>query len=253
MMRILSVACLNVVGLTVAVLLTPPAVAEETTTGEPIMGIVELFTSQGCSSCPPADAVFAAYAKRRDIVALSLSVDYWDYIGWKDTLASRHNSDRQRLYALTRRDGAVYTPQAVVNGVAHMNGGNPSLIDEALIETRAEFRARQVPMRFWNDGNAMIIEIGEAPPGSKAREAIVWLALVQSQVPVSIRRGENAHRRITYHNVARELTPVGAWTGAAMTIRLARTAVMGTEAETSAVLLQSGDGGPLIGAAWMKP
>lgn len=86
--------------------------------------VLELFTSQGCDTCPPADAVLASYAERPDIIALSLPVDIWDYLGWKDTLASEKNSERQKAYARSRGDGAIYTPQVVVNGMMGVNGSD---------------------------------------------------------------------------------------------------------------------------------
>ncbi len=88
--------------------------------------MLELFTSQGCDTCPPADHVLASYAQRPDIIAISLPVDIWDYLGWKDTLASDKNSERQKFYAKARGDGAIYTPQVVVNGMIGVNGSDPS-------------------------------------------------------------------------------------------------------------------------------
>ncbi len=239
-----------------AVLLAPlpSSVAEEDarlTSSRPVKSVVELFTSQGCSSCPPADALLKRYAERTDIVALSLPVDYWDYLGWKDTLASPRNTQRQRTYARTRGDGAVYTPQIVVNGVTHMVGSSRPHIDHALAETGAAFEAHQVPVRFWHESGSLIIQAGEAPPGSDAAEAIVWLAVVQKAVEVPVKRGENHGKTLTFYNVVRELAPVGTWNGKPMSIRLARTALMRPDTETCAVLLQNGEGGPIIGAAWM--
>src|SRR6516165_10211815 len=94
--------------------------------------VVELFTSQGCSSCPPADKLLGELAKRDDLLALSLPIDYWDYLGWKDTLASHDFSERQREYAQSRGDGAVYTPQAVINGTDDMVGSDRSAIESAV-------------------------------------------------------------------------------------------------------------------------
>ena len=97
--------------------------------------VVELFTSQGCSSCPTADAVLAQLAKRDDIIALSLSVDYWDYLGWKDTLANPKFSERQRAYGKARGDGKIYTPQMVVNGMTHVNGSDEGEIGRLIDKT----------------------------------------------------------------------------------------------------------------------
>jgi hypothetical protein len=108
-----------------ALLAAGPAAAET-------RAVIELFTSQGCSSCPPADALLAEYADRDDVLALSFNVDYWDMLGWKDTLASHDNTERQRNYALARGDGQVYTPQAVIDGRTHVVGSNRDAIEAAL-------------------------------------------------------------------------------------------------------------------------
>src|ERR1700704_1739972 len=92
--------------------------------------VLELFTSQGCASCPPADALFAQYAKRADVLALTFNVDYWDYLGWKDTLANPDNTDRQRQYATSRGDNQIYTPQLVIDGRTHVIGSDPKQVDK---------------------------------------------------------------------------------------------------------------------------
>lgn len=233
----------------------PPVLAEQNDPrpafSQPIKSVIELFTSQGCSSCPPADALLKHYAERTDVVALSLPVDYWDYLGWKDTLASPRNSQRQRAYAKSRGDGAVYTPQVVVNGVAHVVGSRAGEIEAAIAKTDRAFQDHQVPVRFWREGSALVIQTGEAPPGMPAKEAIVWLAVVQKTVDVPVKRGENSGRTLTFYNVARELTPVGTWNGKPIMIRLALAALMRPDTEACAVLLQQGEAGPIIGAAWM--
>ena len=109
--------------------------------------VVELFTSQGCSSCPNADALLGKLANRDDVIALSLPVDYWDYLGWKDTLASPKFSERQRAYARTRGDGAIYTPQAVVNGLVHVNGADEGVIQNTIEKTGKTVATAYVPIR----------------------------------------------------------------------------------------------------------
>ena len=118
-----------------AVLTPPPAIA-----GEP-RAVIELFTSQGCSSCPPADRLMGELAHDPSLVTMSLPVDYWDYLGWKDTLALHGHSNRQRAYAITRGDREVYTPQAVVNGVVHVLGSDKAAIERAIAQTRRQRRA----------------------------------------------------------------------------------------------------------------
>ncbi|MBX9926698.1 MAG: DUF1223 domain-containing protein [Hyphomicrobiaceae bacterium] len=214
-----------------------------------IVNVIELYTSQGCSSCPPADALLKTYAARKDILAISLPVDYWDYLGWKDTLGSAKHSERQRNYARARGDGQVYTPQVVINGLAHAVGSSRSAIDAALMLTRDELAASRVPLKFWTEGGSLVIEAGAAAPNSSFKDGVVWLAVIQPSAEVEIERGENRGRKVAYTNVVREMTPVGTWTGQPMRIQLARTAVMRKELERVAVLIQSGKAGPIIGAA----
>ena len=214
--------------------------------------VVELFTSQGCSSCPTADAVLAQLAKRDDIVALSLPVDYWDYLGWKDTLASPKFSERQRAYGKARGDGAIYTPQVVVNGVAHVNGSDEDKIARLIDKTGKTLAASRVPIRLSEDKDKLVVEAGSAPPGVPAKEATLWLAVISKSVTVPIERGENQGKTVTYNNVVRELIPIGMWNGKAMTVQLERHSFMRPGTDSCAVLLQQGHAGPIVGAALLK-
>jgi hypothetical protein len=216
----------------------------------PVRAVIELFTSQGCSSCPPADALLKTYAQDPSIIALSLPVDYWDYLGWKDTFASPRNSDRQRSYAKARGDGAIYTPQVVVNGVAHANGSSRSEIEGAIDATTKAAALQQVPIRFWQERNTMNIAVGAAEPAREVREATIWLGVVQTAGIVDIKRGENSGKNIVYTNVVRDLTPIGLWKGQALKIQIPRGAVMLAETQKSVVLIQEGRSGPIVGAAW---
>lgn len=215
----------------------------------PVRAVLELFTSQGCSNCPPADALLKTYADRGDIIALTLPVDYWDYIGWKDTLASSRNTERQRTYAKNFGIGPVYTPQVVVNGSAQVLGSNAQEIDHAIEASAADKQTPRVPVAFWSYGDSVIIETGAAPPGVHIKDATIWLAVVQKLVEVPVKGGENKGETLTYTNVVHELTPVGLWNGRPATIRLALTSVMSPESEDLVVLIQEADAGPIIGAA----
>lgn len=217
----------------------------------PVSAVIELFTSQGCSSCPPADALLQSYAKRTDVMALSYPVDYWDYLGWKDTLASAKNSERQRAYAKARGDGAVYTPQVVVNGLGHAVGSDRSQIEKQIAKTAMRFAAKRVPMRFWRTSSMIVVEVASAPAGMTATQATIWLAPVQEVAEVEIQRGENHGRTITYRNVVHELTPIGAWTGKPMRIQIAAQPFMKPGNMRYAVLLQEDSTGPIIGATWL--
>jgi len=216
----------------------------------PAKTVLELFTSQGCDTCPPADQVLASYAERPDVIAISLPVDIWDYLGWKDTLASDKNSERQKAYAKSRGDGAIYTPQVIVNGMIGVPGSDPKAIDEAIQVSDAALGSSHVPIRFWHERNSIVIEAGDAPPGLENKEATIWFAVVQKKADVPVERGDNKGKTLTYTNIVREMLPVGTWNGKAMNLRLARTAIMRPETEACIVLLQEAKAGPILGAAW---
>ena len=175
------------------------------------VSVLELFTSQGCSSCPAADKLLGELAGRDGVLALSMPVDYWDYIGWKDTLASPAFSARQRAYAKARGDRAVYTPQLVFNGLVHTVGSNRTAISEALKKTNA--RRHSVAVELQERGGEIVAEIGAGP----RMRASVILVVYEPSATVSIKRGENAGKTITYHNVVRRIVPLGDWNGAAET------------------------------------
>ena len=214
--------------------------------------VVELFTSQGCSSCPKADAVLTGLANRDDVIALSMPVDYWDYLGWKDTLASPKFSERQRAYAQARGDGAIYTPQAVVNGLAHVNGSDEGAIGRNIEKTGKAVSTSFVSIRMSEDKDHLLVETGATPPGATAKEATLWLAVMAKNVTVPIARGENQGKTITYSNVVREMMPIGMWSGKPVTVQLARHSFMRPGADRCAVLLQQGKAGPIIGAALLQ-
>ena len=221
----------------------------ETSTGT-IRTVLELFTSQGCSSCPPADAMLKTYSEDPGVVALSFPVDYWDYLGWKDTFASSRNTERQKAYAKARGDGAIYTPQLVVNGALHVNGANKAGIDQAIELTTKNTALPHVPIRIWQEANALNISVAGAENGREVVEATIWLALVQPLATVDIERGENAGSKLTYTNVVRELTAVGLWKGQPILIQIPRAAVMQASTQRSVVFVQEGKAGPILGAAW---
>src|SRR5262245_1935469 len=184
--------------------------------------VLELFTSQGCSSCPSADALLGRLSEREDIIALSLSIDYWDYLGWKDTLARPKFSERQRAYAHTRGDGAIYTPQAVVNGLVHVNGADEELIDRTIEKTGKTVAGSFVPVRLSEMKERLVVETGSAQMSTAAKEATLWLAVIAAHVTVPITRGENQGKTVIYNNVVRDLMPIGMWNGKPRTVQMAR-------------------------------
>ena len=229
-----------------ACLAAAPAASSQTVQSQTV---VELFTSQGCSSCPAADALLKTYTERPGFIALSFSVDYWDHLGWKDTLASPKNSARQKSYAKALGTGNVYTPQLVINGAAQVIGSNKVEIEKAVAKLRKDQAGGPVTVAAANDGKRVTIEIAA---GATGVGATVWLAVVSPLVEVDIKRGENRGRTIAYHNVVREISPVGMWSGQAMRIELPANAVM-KDGDRCAVMLQADNGGRILGAAWMTP
>ncbi|QFR35123.1 DUF1223 domain-containing protein [Ancylobacter sp. TS-1] len=207
--------------------------------------MIELFTSQGCSSCPPADKLMSELAERPDVIALTLAVDYWDYLGWKDTLAKHGHSLRQKAYARMRGDGKMFTPQAVVNGRVMAIGS-----DRAMIERTVSAIARPtVPVAVETMGDRVRITVGAAP-GAGAGE--VWLCPVASRMKVDIGRGENEGTSMTYHNVVRGWVKLGNWNGDEASYEAALRRLPGDPTDAVVVFVQSGSStepGPVLGAA----
>ncbi len=215
----------------------------------PVRGVVELFTSQGCSSCPPADEVLADLAADPSVVALSLPVDYWDRLGWKDTFASPAFSERQRRYGVVRGDGEVYTPQAVVNGASHVNGSSRSGI--ANVIDRQSTRL-SVPVFVKADTASIEVSVGSTAESSDATYSVLVMP-IYGQRSVAIGRGENANRKVVYTHIVREIIPAGAWNGAGKSYRVPRAKLK--DAEGVAVIVQRGSisqPGPIVGAALEK-
>lgn len=226
------------------------AAAEGQDKSQKISAVVELFTSQGCSSCPPADALLKSYVDRPDVLALTFPVDYWDYLGWTDTLASPKYSQRQRQYAKTRGDGAVYTPQVVINGRAHAVGSRKKIIDKSIMAI-SRLSPIDTPIEVARENGTFVIKIGDQSTPDDA-VSTVWIAVVEKAATVAIKRGENSGREITYYNVVRELSPVGMWAGKPKAIQLSPEAMNMSKSSACAILVQQGKGGPIVGAAWLE-
>ena len=222
--------------------------------GQP-RAVIELFTSQGCSSCPPADRLLGQLAQDPSLIALSVPVDYWDYLGWKDTLALPGDSARQRDYAETRGDREVYTPQAVVNGAVHALGSDKDAIENAIAKTRDGGNALALPVNLRVADGVITVEVPAATGNKRSGE--VWLCPVTSQARVVIGRGENRGRTIVYHNVVRRWVKLGDWHGEKQTFRVKLTELPDAkfsiaDIDHAAVLLQSGskqNPGVILGAA----
>jgi hypothetical protein len=209
--------------------------------------VVELFTSQGCSSCPRADKLLGEYAKDERLVALSLAVDYWDYLGWRDTLALHAHTARQKGYATHRGDRQVYTPQVVINGASETNGSDRHAIDR--IVGKADPTSKlALPVSLTRSGTHVDVEIG----AGSGPAASIWMLPVSKQSPVTIERGENRGKTITYHNVVRGWTRIGEWKGGSVRLSLAIADIAQSGADMAAVIVQSGTveaPGPIRGGA----
>ena len=234
------------IGLAVLLPLSGSARAGDATTADTV---VELFTSQGCSSCPPADRVAGELTKRNNLIILSMPVDYWDYLGWKDTFAKHAFTERQRDYARARGDGQVYTPQVVVNGLAHAVGSETSSIEEAITATGATLQGKRVALKLVKAGDGVDVQIGDAPAGQTGANAKVILADFTSSADVTIGRGENGGAKVTYYHVVRELRPIGDWTGKAQSIHLSKADLTVSDSDGCAVFLQAADGGAILAGA----
>jgi hypothetical protein len=212
---------------------------------------VELFTSQGCSSCPPADRLFSEFAREPDIVTVSLAVDYWDYLGWKDTLASARHTARQKAYAVQRGDRQVYTPQAVVNGLAHALGSSRPAIEAAAKRTAAAPGVLSLDIAIETVGGEIAISLPDAS-GAGPKSASVTLMKIRKSCDVAIGRGENTGKSITYANVVQGFVPVGRWEGRSTVLRLPRDSASGPQIDAFVVVAQAGSEaapGAVIGAA----
>ncbi len=211
--------------------------------------VVELFTSQGCSSCPPADQYLVELAERPDLVALTLPVDYWDYLGWKDTLAQPAFTARQRAYASARNDKQVYTPQLVVNGLKPVVGSDRDKA-ESVIGKAVSYGARPVAVTLSEAGSTVTVEVAASPDASMAAEA--WLLPVARLREVTIGRGENKDRTVTYANVVRGMVKLGDWSGAAARFEVPLDQARPAEADGYVVLVQrtiDAKPGAILGAA----
>ncbi len=209
--------------------------------------VVEMFTSQGCSSCPPADEIVADYTKQPGILALSWHVDYWNYLGWKDTFSHKSFTERQQLYAVSFRRRGVYTPQAVVNGRNHTVGSRHGAIEELRKGYEATGRGLTVPVKTERVGNSLRVSAKVS-----AGEATLWIVYYDLKKKVKIQRGENRGRSITYHNVVRDFDMLGMMKDGSVDVTLPMPELKKKGHDALAILLQQttnvGTPGPIVGA-----
>jgi len=212
--------------------------------------VVELFTSQGCSSCPPADKILGELASQPNVISLSFNVDYWDYLGWRDTLGSSKHTKRQQQYAANRGTRQVYTPQMIINGHVDVVGSRRSKVLAAV--NKALTDNGRVPMEISETAGEITIDVADSPNSKLAAKSTVWVLVTSPKVSVPVERGENRGKKITYHNVVRQMVPAGMWDGKAIRITLPKDGLEMSKGRDCIVLLQEGTVGKVIGAARMS-
>jgi hypothetical protein len=199
--------------------------------------VVELFTSQGCSSCPPADALLGELARRDDVIALGFHISYWDGLAWKDPFSSQSSTDRQRAYARLFDLGQVYTPQMVVDGAREMVGSDRAKVEAALHDARPEAIA---PVTFVADRRSVTIGVGDG-------RGSVLLARFAQERTTRVAGGENARRTLQDANAVESLVSLGSWDGSPLRLAIEPPAA----GEGIAVLVQAADG-RMLGAAALQ-
>lgn len=197
--------------------------------------VVELFQSQGCSSCPPANAALNQLADRKDVIALSFAVTYWDRLGWKDIFATPAYTQRQRDYAATLKGESVYTPQVIINGRRELVGNGRGELAGAVNETKG-----------LTGGPAISAEADAVTIGAGKGKATIWLIRYDPRsVNVAIKAGENNGRTLPHRNIVRQMAKLGNWSGAQQRYTITKPANAGWR---TAILVQSGSTGPILSA-----
>lgn len=207
--------------------------------------VVELFTSQGCAQCPPADALLTGLAEEGDVVALAYHVDYWDYVGWEDTFGNEEYSDRQRAYAKSWGSSRIYTPQMVVNGAKGVVGSHRSEVHGAL-----DGAALPLAVEIARDGDMLKVSI---PPNTSLEDAVVWMVTYLDRADVAIDTGDNAGKSMVYTQVVTDRQVLGMWEGTTgASLKLPLPEILDDGSTGIAVIVQqenAGLPGPILGAA----
>jgi hypothetical protein len=218
------------------VLLAAVLSAESAKAGSPVL--VELFTSQGCNSCPPADAYLGDLAKRKDVVALAFHVDYWDHIGWKDPFGDPAWSARQRKYSQALMSRQVYTPQMIVDGSQHAIGSDRRSVERLIADAA---KRKRPTLEIARNPNGLTLRIGGAGEGE------VWIVGYDPKHETKVPRGENAGKTLAEFNIVRGIRRVEAWKGGALTLTLAASELPPGAAHVA--LIQEDDLGPVLAVA----
>ncbi len=225
--------------------LVSPAIAQHSPFMQQNPVVVELFTSQGCAACPPADRLLDAMADREDVIALALHVDYWDYIGWADSFGQAQFSNRQKAYARAKGRSSVYTPQMIIGGIDEVKGSSRPQVMGTL-GTHLSLAVTPDPVRITLSGERgkdVVIE-ARAPEGLPYAADVLFLRYKDAE-KVEILAGENAGRSVTYRNIVTSLQVLGTWNG----LRPFRQTLPAEGPEAVVVIIQEQGMGPIVGAA----
>ncbi len=231
-------------GLSLSLALAGPVFSGELKLGP--KAVLELFTSQGCSSCPKADAMLDEMSKSPDVVVLAYHVDYWDYIGWEDTFGSPENSQRQRDYADAWGSSRIFTPQLVVNGAGGLVASKRDMVTDAVSEANLPLAIALTATD--NDMLQVSVPARDGTPG-----AMIWLVTFRDRADVEIKRGENEGKHMAYTQIVTGRQVLGMWdpkAGAQLTLPLSQ--VLTGASNGAAILVQeerNGLPGPILGAA----
>jgi hypothetical protein len=214
---------------------------------------IELFTSQGCSSCPPADLQLGKLSRRADIVALSNHVDYWDYIGWKDRFATHETTERQRAYARVLKQRYVYTPEMVVDGIGHDPGVSNEPISSLLAEAQRRSPRRATPELSRASDSVLTIKLAAFKLDALKLDgpAEIVLAVYDRRHSTPVHQGENGGRTLENYNVVRHFETVSQWDGSAASWTVP--ADRFKPEQGMAVLVQHADHGPMLGCNKLEP
>lgn len=205
--------------------------------------VVELFTSQGCHSCPPADAFLGRLAKRPGVIALSYHVDYWNYLGWRDPFSSKAATKRQKSYRWAMHTRMIYTPQMVVDGRYEGVGSRVGYMDRLI--AKASNQAAAVTVVMSRAGDMLKASLSAA---ANVKGADIWLVFFDKSQTTKIASGENGGKTIEYHNVVRDFRVVGMYEGKAVNLTLPAKDSSGVKRWGAALLVQMPNAGPIIGA-----
>jgi len=217
--------------------------------------VAELFTSQGCNSCPPADDVLAGLVGQKNILALSYSVDYWNYLGWKDTLAKPACGRRQKAYNRALGKSGVYTPQMIIQGTYDLVGSQAAAIHQKIAEVDISQKKKlksgsevEPKLSFIAQQNMIFLKISRGKLGEKIA-ATIWIIAYDFEKTVTITKGELKGQRRKYHNVVQSIKRVGSWMGDDIKLTLSYGDIGTEKYDGYAVLLQTNETGPIISAA----